>query len=240
MFAFMNRSTATVDPLMLAPFAHLGAGTCDLLCHLATLYHLKAREALFCQGDEAHSFYIVAEGGVRLVEYTSDGGAVALKLYGPGEIFGLLAVSGAYPYPATAEAIDDSVIIGWRGSDARELVKRCPDFGLILIDGLVSHVHQAHTKIRHLSADRVDRRIIRALLHYADKFGSERFGEVSIDVPLTQQALAEYTNTTVETVNRTLKMLERQGLIRCGRQHVDVLEPVKLMYMAGDEVAMQG
>jgi CRP-like cAMP-binding protein len=236
----MNRSTATVDPLMMEPFASLGMGTCEYLSKMATIYHLKARETLFCQGDEAHSFYVVAEGGVRLVEYTSDGGAIALKLYGPGEMFGLLAVSGPYPYPATAEAIDDSVIMGLRGSDARELILHCPQFGLLLIDGLVSHVHQAHTKIRQLSADRVDRRIVRALLSYAEKFGTSRIGVVSIDVLLTQQALAEYTNTTVETVNRTLKMLERQGLIRCARQHIDVLDLNRLMYMAGDEIAMQG
>lgn len=235
----MNRTTHTVNFATLAPFASLDAVTLYALGSIATVYTLKSREPLYHQGDCAHSFYVVAQGGVRLVETTADGSAVNLKVYGEGEIFGLLAISGLYPHPSGAESIGDSVIVGVRGASARELALRFPQFGLLIIDSLISHVNDAHRKIRHLAIDRVERRIVRALMQYAEKFGVPQGDLVSIDVPLTQQEIAEFSGTTLESVNRTLKMLERENLIRCARQHVDILNPVRLMYLAGDAVAAE-
>lgn len=214
----------------------LSLPTLQALKHISHIHRISHGEVLFLQHDFAHSFYVVQSGGVRLVEYTADGQAVTLKIYGPGEIFGLLAISGSYPYPAQAEAIQDSVVIAIPGEKARHLMHTHPDFAVFVVDCLVCHVHIAHSRIRQMSTEKVERRLARALLQYCAKFGRHHGQEISIDIPLSQQAISEFIGTTVETVNRLLKTWESQKMVRCSRKHLDILNEAALIAIAEEDV----
>lgn len=203
----------------------------------AILYQLKANQTLFHQGDMATSFYIVLHGGIRLVEHTHEGRNVHLKLYGRGDIFGLLAVSGAYPYPAGAQAICNSTVAAIMGTCAREMMLNHPSLALLIIDMLVKHVHGAHARLRQMASERVEQRLARTLLHYAEKFGRWTEDGISIDIPLSQQALADFVATTLETINRTLSKWEKQAWIHTTRQHIDILQPLALHELIAEEQA---
>lgn len=205
---------------------------------IGTAYALEAGQFLYRQGDIARAFYLVTSGGVRLVEHTEDGQDVQLKVFAQGEIFGLLAISGEYPHPASIQALDKSTVVGFRGSEARELMRQHPTFALLIVDLLVEHVHHSHSRIRQFAAERVERRLARALLHYGDKFGTLTSGVVSIDIALSQKDLAEFVGTTVETVNRTLKIWEQREYIRRSRQHIDLLDRLALMAVAEESLYM--
>ncbi len=205
---------------------------------IATPYALDSGQFLYRQGDPARAFYVVALGGVRLVEHTSDGQDVQLKVFARGEIFGLLAVSGEYLHPSSIQALDKSLIIAIPGLAARDLMVKRPTLALLLIDLLVEHVHHSHSRIRQFSAERVERRLARALLHYGEKFGTIQHGVVAIDIALSQKDLAEFAGTTVETVNRTLRVWEQREYIRCSRQHIDLLDRLALQAVAEEALYM--
>lgn len=213
-------ATLTQVPL----FQSLSKPTLQAIERSTYLYPLQRGQTLFHIGDMAQSFYVVLEGGVRLVE-ESEGRSVHLKIYGKYDTFGLLAISGGYPYPHRCEAVEQSIVACFKGEDSRRLMLSHPDFALVLLDELVHHVHEAHARLRQMFTERVEQRLSRALLHYADKFGSPlENNAISIDVVLSQQALADFLGTTLETVNRILKQWEKNGWIRVSRQHIDILE----------------
>jgi CRP-like cAMP-binding protein len=186
----------------------------------------------------AQAFYVVLDGGLRLVEHTAEGKAVHLKLYGQGDVVGLLAVSGAYPYPAGAEAICNSTVASITGAETRQLILEQPSLALLIIDMLVNHVHGAHARLRQMASERVEQRLARTLIHYAEKFGHWVDNELSIDVPLSQQALADFVGTALETINRTLSKWEKQGWIRISRQHIDILQPLVLHELVDSVAAL--
>ncbi len=233
----MIRQNHSADLQTVPALQHLELSILEALSSIARVYYLKPQEVILHQGDIIHSFYIVQQGGVRLVEYTPDGQGVSLKIYGPGDIFGLLAISGGYPHPAQIEAIHDSVVFAVDGQDTRRLIHSWPDFGLLVIDLLTAHVHEAHNRLRHMAAEKVDRRLARALLHLNKKFGRAEDGKISLDVPITQRDLAEFTGTTVETINRTLTQWSRQGLVVCSHKHIDILDCDGLTAIAENQVA---
>ena len=204
----------------------------------AAVYTLEAGQFLYQQGDLARAFFIVCSGGLRLVEHTADGQDVQLKIFGQGELFALLAISGEYPHPAGVQAMDKSLVAGISGAAVRALVARLPDLGLLLIDLLVEHVHHSHSRIRQFAAERVERRLARALLHYGDKVGTLSEGILSSDIILSQKDLAEFAGTTIETVNRTLRIWEQREYIRRSRQHIDLLDRLALMAVAEDQLYM--
>jgi len=232
----MIRQNHTADLQTVPALQHLELSVLEALSRIARVYQLKPQDVILHQGDIMHSFYIVQKAGVRLVEYTSDGQGVALKIYGPGDLFGLLAISGGYPHPAQIEAIQDSVVFAVDGQDTRRLIQSCPDVGLLIIDLLTAHVHEAHNRLRHMAVERVDRRLARALLHLNKKFGRVVDDRISLDVPVTQRDLAEFTGTTVETINRTLTQWSKQGLVACSHKHIDILDYDGLTSIAENQV----
>jgi CRP-like cAMP-binding protein len=235
-------SGRAVDLKFIAAFSGLDDTILDAMMRHALVYRLKRRELLYQQGEEAHSIYVIQQGGVRLIEQTGDGQQVNIKVYGAGDLLGLLSISGSYPHPSSAEAIDDTQVIGISGASMRQLISCHPLLGLWVVDLLVNHVHHAHGRIRHLVAERVEQRLARCLLHYCEKFGhSVDDGFISIDIALSQQDMAEFSGTTLETINRTLKTWEDKGYIRRGRQHIDVLNRAALAQLVEERpYLMQG
>lgn len=205
-------------------FERLSGEVIAALGAIATLYDLRPGDVLFNQGDSAHSFYVVKAGGVRLVEHTESGKDVNLKVYAPGDIFGLLAISSPSDYAASIVAIDESEVIGFRGEATRHLILRHPELSLCIIDELVNHVHDAHLRIRYLAAERTERRLARAILHFNEKFGTPANENSRIAVQLSQRDIAEFTGTTTETVNRLLKAWEEKGLVQLSRMQIDITD----------------
>ncbi len=236
----MKRALTGINLTPFSAFANVEADALRALERAAVVYTLKHRETLYRQGDLAHSLYFVQSGCLRLVEHTPDGKQVTLKIFGPGDMFGLLAISGPFPQSSSAEAVDEAVIIGIGSADLREVIRQYPLFGLRVIDLLVAHVHHAHARIRTMMVERVEQRLARALLHYCDKFGTEKDGVISIDVTLSQQDLAQFCGTTVETINRTLKAWQEQGTLKLSRQHIDVMDRLTLQNIVDTHAVAMG
>lgn len=200
---------------------------------IARIHRLRAGSMLFMQGEITSDFYSILSGGVRLIENTEDGKQVNLKVYGPGDIFGLLAWAGKFTHKADVVAVDHTEVLVFSAAQARSLSHQYPEIALKIIDLLVIHVEHAHTRIRSLAAEKVERRLARSLLHFCEKFGKSTIDHPSAN--FSQQDIAEFTGTTVETVNRTFKKWEKQQLIQQSRMSVIVTNPAGLRKIAGDK-----
>lgn len=205
----------------------LAAITCSSYTHT-----LKPGEILYAQGDLADSFYVVLTGGVRLVEQTDGSREVGLKIYGKGDLFGVLAIKGRYPYHSRVEALLDTTVIAIPGEDTRRLVTEHGQFGLNIIDMLIDHVHQAHKRIREMAAEPVNRRLARALLRLCSKFGTQDEDCIHIGMPITQHDLSIFANTTVESVNRTLKQWSTDGIVDTSRMNINIVDHDALVAIA--------
>ncbi|MBE2271101.1 MAG: Crp/Fnr family transcriptional regulator [Anaerolinea sp.] len=228
----MIRSAAPVQLSHVTAFQHLDGKVLHALLDVSRLHSLESGDVLLYQGDLIHSFYIVQSGGVRLANYDEDGGCITLKYYGAGDVFGLLAISGSYPHPTQIEAVQDSTIIAVDGADARQLMLAYPELALTVIDLLTAHVHEGHDRVRHMGVKRVDRRLAQTLLKLSAKFGKQHGDYVRIGIPISQRDLAEYTGTTVETINRTLTAWEKQGWLRTAHKRIDILDRHALQTLA--------
>ncbi len=213
-------------------FQHLDGAALTALLSLSRLQSLKVGDVLLYQGDLMQSFYIIQAGAVRLLHYTEDGQRMALKIYGTGDVFGLLAISGSYPHPTQIEAIQDSLIIAMDGQDARALLLDYPALALMVIDLLTAHVHEGHERVRHMGSRRVDQRLAQSLIILCAKFGKPNEQGILIDLSMTQRDLAEFTGTTVETINRTLTLWEKQGWLICSHKRLEILDHQALADLA--------
>ena len=189
---------------------------------------------LFHQGQPAAVLYVLLAGQVKMTQITPEGQQIILRVVSPGEMFGAVAALGEAVYPASAQAADACVALGWDSATITDLMERFPHLTLNALGIVVARVHEFQDRYRELATERVERRVARALLRLVPQVGRRVEGGLLLDLTLSRQDLAEMTGTTLFTVSRILSRGEQAGLIESGRERVVLRRPHSLVEIAED------
>ena len=188
--------------------------------------------AIFEQGADATSFFLLLHGHVRAAKTTPTGEQIVVRYVAPGETFGLAMAIGAAHYPATALAVDDSVVLIWPTAAWPRLVERFPALAANTLLTIGTRLQESHTRILEMSTQQVEQRVAHALLRLAKQSGRKVDRGIEIDFPISRQDIAQMTGTTLHTVSRLLSAWEAQGLVESGRQRIILREPHRLVVLA--------
>jgi CRP/FNR family transcriptional regulator, nitrogen oxide reductase regulator len=226
---------ATVDRSLVAElplFAGLAPDALDDILVEARAVHHAKNSVVFEEGGDANSFFVLVHGHVRATKTTPDGQQVVVRYVVPGEVFGVAMAIGLARYPATATAVDDSVVLVWPAAIWPRLVEKYPALATNALQTVGSRLQDTHTRVVEMSTEQVERRIAHALLRLAEQAGRKVEAGVEIDFPISRQDIAEMTGTTLHTVSRILSAWEQQGLVEGGRQRIVIRNPGKLLTLA--------
>ncbi|MFC1892586.1 Crp/Fnr family transcriptional regulator [Chloroflexota bacterium] len=98
-------------------FSSLNDNELSELAGLAVERSLASDEFVFWDGDAPEWFYIVAEGKVKVLKHSSSGKEFIIAFFGLGEHFGEVAVFEDKPYPASAQAVTETRVVGVKKDD---------------------------------------------------------------------------------------------------------------------------
>lgn len=194
----------------------------------------------FHQGAPASALHVLVQGRTKLVQTTAEGHQVVIRIVGPGDMFGGVALLGDAVYPATAEALSASEALLWPAPAVARLVARHPALALNALRVLAHRLGELQDRYRELATERVEQRVARALMRLARQAGRRDARGVRIDMELTRQDLGELTGTTLYTVSRILSAWQGRGLIDAGRTQVVIRDPHGLVAIAEDLPAHRG
>jgi CRP/FNR family transcriptional regulator, nitrogen oxide reductase regulator len=219
----------------LPPFAGLEAGELDTVLERARSSRYAKGTTVFAEGEEAHAFFLLLDGHVRVVKSTPDGHQVIARYINSGELFGIAAAIGRTTYPASAVAAIDCVVLQWPHSQWSDLAARFPSFGASAYATLGQRLQETQTRVVEMSTEQVEQRVAHAILRLANQAGRKTGDGIEIDFPISRQDIAEMTGTTLHTVSRLLSGWESNGLIRSGRQKVVVTDPHQLFLISENQ-----
>jgi CRP-like cAMP-binding protein len=188
--------------------------------------------AVFEQGGEAASYFLLLHGHLQVVKITPAGQQVVVRYVVPGDLFGIAVQMGRSTFPATATAVVDSICLVWPSSAWSTLVARVPALAGKVLQTVGARLDEAHTRVVEMSTQEVERRVAHALLRLVKQAGRPVETGIRIDFPITRQDVAEMTGTTLHTVSRILSAWEEQGLVEGGRQKIVVCDPHRLVALA--------
>lgn len=194
------------------------------LSRLAIEHRFAPDEFIFWEGDTPDWFYIIAEGKVKVLKYSSSGKEFIIAFFEPGEMFGEVAVFEDKPYPASAQAIAETKVLGIKRDDLLSFLINRPRVALKIINVLGGRLRDAHSRLRDLAGERVEQRLARTLLMLSAKLGP--------NLPFTRQELADMAGTTTETAIRILSQLKDRGIIRSVRGRIIILNETKLQLLS--------
>jgi len=181
-------------------------------------------EFIFWDGDTPDWFYIVAEGKIKVFKHSSSGKDFIIAFFGPGEMFGEVAVFENKPYPASAQAIAETKVLGIKRDDFLSFLVNRPQVALKIITVLSGRLRDAQGRLRDLAGERVEQRLARTLLMLSSKLGPT--------LPFTRQEIADMAGTTTETAIRIISQLKDRGIIRSVRGRIIVLDETKLRLLS--------
>jgi CRP/FNR family transcriptional regulator, nitrogen oxide reductase regulator len=216
-------------------FAGLSTSDLDAVLSEARSVRVAKNNTVFRQDEEAHSFFVLLHGHVRASKTTPSGEQIVVRYVATGETFGIAKAIGLPRYPATATAVDDSIVLAWPSGTWPRLVEKFPALATNTLQTVGAHLQETHTRVVEMSTEQVEKRIAHALLRLVKQSGRKVEHGVEIDFPISRLDIAQMTGTTLHTVSRTLSAWETKGLVESSRQKIVVREPHKLFMLAEEQ-----
>jgi len=205
-------------------FSSLNDDELGELAKLAIERSFMSNEFVFWDGDDPEWFYVVAEGQVKVLKHSSLGREFIIAFFGPGEMFGEVAVFENKPYPASAQAVTETRVVGIKREDFLSFLANRPQVALGIINVLGGRLRDAQGRLRDLAGERVEQRLAGVLLMLSSKLGPT--------LPFTRQDIADMAGTTTETAIRVMSHLKDRGIIRSVRGKVIILDEEKLRLLS--------
>jgi CRP/FNR family transcriptional regulator, cyclic AMP receptor protein len=223
-------SEDTAELLSRVPvFAELGADDLGRVAQVAVPRAFEGQQVIFREGDDSDTCYIVRSGHARAIRQHSDGRMITLARFGPGDIFGELAMFDDERRSATVEALDELSTLAIPGSAMRALLARHPEIAVKLVIALGRRLRAANERLTRQSFQTVQSRVAAVLDQLVEQAWAE--GEArqrDVLVTATQAELAQLAGSSRESASRFLAVLERAGVISQGRGRLTVHDPAAL------------
>jgi CRP/FNR family transcriptional regulator, cyclic AMP receptor protein len=187
-----------------------------------------AHQVIFREGDASDTCYVVESGHARAVREHGDGRSIALAHFGPGDIFGELAMFDDELRSATIEAIEDITAIAILGSDMRRLLREHADITYKLVISLGRRLRETNERLSRQSFQTVQSRVAGVLVQLVEQARAEGADGGDVIVVATQAEVAQLAGSSRESASRFLAVLERAGIVTQGRGRLTVHQPEAL------------
>jgi CRP-like cAMP-binding protein len=228
-----SSSADVVELLARVPvFSTLEGGDLERIAQLAVPRSFEAGMVVFREGDRSDTCYVVREGHARAVREHGDGRTITLATFGPGDIFGELALFEDERRSATVETLEPMSAVAVLGPDMRRLMTEHPQIAMRLLVALGRRLRETNERLARRSFQTVQSRVASALSELVAQTRSQGspldVEQRDVQILATQADLAQLAGSSRESASRFLAVLERAGVISQGRGRLVVHDPEAL------------
>jgi len=188
----------------------------DILAH-AQMKRFK-NQSVYLQGDSFDGLYIVATGKIRLTSNNSEGNGIFVKLVCENNTFGESGIADS-KYLENAYAVGPAACAFICDKDLKELMKRHNSLSLSMLASMGQWLAEYYNRFMTLSLHSVRNRLEFYLNDQAKKRNTNE-----IELGLRKHEVASNLGVRPETLSRTIKQLEEDGLITQSATGVNVTE----------------
>ncbi len=214
----MSTTSDTIALLHNVPaFETLGDAELARVAEVAVPRQYGTGQIVFHEGDDSDTCYVVRSGKLRALRGNGDGRAITLANFGPGDIFGELAMFDDERRSATVEAVEPAEVIAILGADMRRLLREHSDIAVKLIVALGRRLRETNERLARQSFQTVQSRVATVLLQLVAAAREQGAGEEDVLITATQAELAQLAGSSRESASRFLAVLERADIIDQGR-----------------------
>jgi CRP-like cAMP-binding protein len=184
---------------------------------------IPRKGVILLEGARGDGFYYVQSGLVKVYRASAAGREQVLRLLGGGETFNDVPALDGGPNPASAAAMEPSVVYSLDQDYLHHLVLQHPEVADAAIKRLSLALRHLVMVVGDLSFLHVKARLAKALIEQEQAIAEGRRARYC-----TQQELAAITGTTREIVGRALAAFESLGAVEIDKGRARVIDRARL------------
>lgn len=179
-------------------------------------------DVVFHEGDPGDTLHLIERGHVAVRVTTEFGATATLRVIGPGEYFGELAVVSPAPRNATITALEPTETLALHRDEIDRVRRDHQSVDRVLLEAVVGEVRRLSAALLDVMYVPLPTRLARQLVTLARTYPADDQGRVVI--PLTQDDLAGLCGTTRPTMNQVLNNFSNRKLLEVARGRVIIAD----------------
>ncbi|KQO34674.1 cyclic nucleotide-binding protein [Flavobacterium sp. Leaf82] len=170
-------------------------------------------EIIFEEGNLPTHYYQIISGEVKMSNYNDDGREFIQGIFYKGQSFGEPPLFLNQNYPANAIAVEDAQILLLSKSSFMQLLEENATVSIKIIENLAQRLYYKSVMAAEMSTQEPEHRILKLIDHGIAYFNFKK-EENGYLINFTRQQIGDLTGLRVETVIRTIKALEKKGILK--------------------------
>ena len=174
---------------------------------------LRKGDALFREGEEGNSLYMIIAGKIKIVRQSRDGDEMILAVLSTGDFCGEMALLDGMSRSADAVAVEETHLYGLNRKDFLDYVMKNETAVKAILSALCKRLRKADDFLEDIFFLNVAARLAKKLIELAMNNGIREGENGPVKLSVTQKDLASMIGTTRESVNKELRVLREENLI---------------------------
>jgi CRP-like cAMP-binding protein len=168
---------------------------------------------IFEEGNLPANYYQIISGEVKMSNYNDDGREFIQGIFYKDQSFGEPPLFLNQKYPANAIAVEDSEILLLPKNNFMKLLEENPFVSIKIIENLAQRLYYKSVMAAEMSTHEPEHRVLKLMDHGIAYFNFKK-DENGYLINFTRQQIGDLTGLRVETVIRTIKALEKKGVLK--------------------------
>lgn len=201
-------------------FEGLSPKQCTALGAIAVRKYYSRGQNFFAEGDDGIGFYIILSGKVKVFKLSPEGKEQIFHILEALEPFAEAAVFAGEHYPASAQALSETLVLFFPRQKFVELINQEPSLALSMLALLSRRLRKLTMLVESLSLKEVPGRLAAYLLYLHE----HNHDSAIIELDISKNQIAGLLGTIPETLSRILKRMNDENLIKVTTRSIAILD----------------
>jgi len=194
-------------------FSQLNEEQLQTVAQMCTKRTYKAGTVLFSEKDPGSVFYIVYSGSVKIYTASSTGEEKILSICKASESFGELSLIDGKPRSASAQTLEESVLITLTERNFLDMLRSHFDITLGIMRELSRRLRETNQEVFDLTFLDARTRVIKSLIKLANKHGVRNSNQITIKLVLNFDEISQLAGVPKTTLMQVIRDLEEKGIL---------------------------
>jgi CRP-like cAMP-binding protein len=200
------------------------------------IIQFKKGTFLFREGQEAKEMFVILSGKVQISKMNAEGKELYLRLCNKNDIVGELTLFTVGPrYLFNARVVEDGEAAAINIENLEQALFNNSQLAYQFLKWMNDHIRKTITKFRDLVLHGKKGALYSTLIRLSNSYGIQKDDGIHINIPITNQDLANYCGTARESVSRMLGELRDEGIISIHKKRIIIHDLLFLKLQIGCE-----
>ncbi|WP_127586170.1 Crp/Fnr family transcriptional regulator [Paenibacillus koleovorans] len=197
-------------------FSKLNQDQLKIIAGISQKKGVRSGTILFREKEPGTIFYIVFMGAIKIFTANSSGEEKMLSLFKTGDSFGELSLIDGKPRSATAQAVEDTILISITAEAFMDLMKNNFEITLGIMQELSQRLRDTNQHVYDLTFLDARSRVIKNLIMLANKNGTRNGTQIVVRHPLNYDEISQMAGVQKNVLLQVMRDLTDRQIVSLG------------------------